>query len=248
MMAYWESKGYKTDDPGAIAIEATKSATSLERMLGAGRDRLLTIPRDAADEDGWKNVFSKLGVPAEPKEYDFNGIKFGDADLDPSFSDVMRSALHKAGVVKDKAPDVVKAVVKWLSDAESADATETTAKRASERERLLKNWGNQAEFNRLTAMQGARRVGATEEDVARFESVLGYDRTMELFRKIGAGTTEDSFVESRQGGMVTTATGAAERRAELMKDSDWAKRYLSGGAAEVREMNALNRLIAEAAE
>lgn len=245
---FWEEKKYDISNPNTVAIEATKAAISLERMLGASKDRLLTIPKDASDESGWKTIYSRLGVPAEAKDYDLSSIKATDGkDLDPAFADVMKAALHRGNVGKDKAPEVVKALVKHFTDRETARQTETTAQRQAERAQLLKDWGNNAEFNRLTAMQGAKRLGVTEEDVARFENILGYNKTMELFRKVGAGTTEDTFVESKQGGPVTTAGTAAARKTELMADTAWVERFLKGGTAERNEMSALNALIQEAA-
>lgn len=244
MLGFWQNKGYNAADPHVVAIEATKAAMQAQQFIGAAPDQLIKLPKDANDEAGWKSVWGKLGVPAEAKDYDLSSIKAADGkDLDPAFADVMRAALHRGNVGKDKAPEVVKALVKHFTDREAARTVETEAKRGAERAQLLKDWGNNAEFNRLTAMQGAKRLGVTEDDVARFESVLGYDKTMELFRKVGAGTTEDSFVEGKQGGPVTTANSAAYRRSELMEDPAWAKRYLDGGAAERREMDALNALI-----
>jgi hypothetical protein len=247
-IGHWQNKGYDISKPDVIAIEVTKAARELQRHFGVPPDQLLKLPNSAADEAGWKAVHSRLGVPTEAKDYDLATIKWADGtDLEPGFVDMMRASLHKANVAKDRATDVVQSVVKWLGDADKAEAADTTVKRTQERERLLREWGNNAEFNRLTAMQGARRLGVNEEDVARFESILGYDRTMEIFRKIGAGTSEDTFVQSGQGGNPTTANGAAARRAELMADQGWAERYLKGGVTERREMEALNTMIAGAA-
>jgi hypothetical protein len=242
-LGFWQNKGYNAADPITVAIEATKSAMQAQSFIGAPPDQILRLPKGADDADGWKAVYARLGVPNKAEDYDFTGVKFGDNDLEPGFASTMRGALHKAGVIKEKAPDVVRAVVKYLADAEAAEAVETTAKRQTERAELLKNWGTNAEFNRLTAMQGAKRVGATPEDVARFESVLGYDRTMELFRRIGAGTTEDTFVESKQGGPPTTVNSAKARMAELEQDREWVARFLKGGAQEKREWHDLQQLI-----
>jgi hypothetical protein len=248
MLGFWQNKGYNAADPATVAIEATKAAMQAQTFIGAPPDQLIKLPKDANDEAGWKGVYSRLGVPAEAKDYDLSSIKTADGkDLDPAFADMMRAALHRGNVGKDKAPEVVKALVKHFTDREAARATETAAQRAAERAQLLKDWGNNAEFNRLTAMQGAKRLGVTEEDVARFENILGYNKTMEMFRKVGAGTTEDTFVESKQGGPVTTAGTAAARKTELMADKAWVERYLNNGTAERNEMAAINALITEAA-
>jgi len=68
-------------------------------------------------------------------------------------------------------------------------------------------------------------------------------------RKIGAGTSEDTFVErgTNTNGQVTTREGAISRKAELMKDAAWADRYLKGGQTEKREMDQINIMIDGAA-
>jgi hypothetical protein len=93
-------------------------------------------------------------------------------------------------------------------------------------------------------MQGAKRLGLTPDGVAALEGQIGYTNVMEALRKIGAGTTEDTFVEGGHGGSPTTMNGAKARKAELMADKAWAARYLSGGIPERQEMDNLNLLIA----
>ena len=58
----------------------------------------------------------------------------------------------------------------------------------------------------------------------------GYAAIMEGMRRIGVGTSEDNFVERGTGsnGSPTTREGAAARKAELMADPAWGKRYTSG--------------------
>src|SRR5262245_39394754 len=128
LVGHWQNKGYNLDDPKNIAIEATKQARELQKHFGVPADQILRLP-NATDEAGWKTVHQRLGMPAEAKDYDFSAIKFADGtDLEAGFVDTMRTALHKAHVAKDAAPEVVKAVVKFLADADSAEAADLTAK------------------------------------------------------------------------------------------------------------------------
>lgn len=246
-IGHWNNKGWKIGDPAEIAIEATRAARSLEKHMGVPLEQLLKLPKDTADDAGWNAVYNRLGRPAQAKDYDLSSIRFSDGEeLDagiPGFTDKMRGALHAAGVAKDKATAVVKTVVDLLDGIMKTDATDRDAALKTERETLAKDWGTNFEFNRLTAMQGAKRMGVDPQTVATLESALGYAKVMEMFRRIGAGTTEDTFVTSGQGGMPTTQTGAVARRQELMNDQAWVKRYLAGDAAARREMDGLNVLI-----
>jgi len=58
-------------------------------------------------------------------------------------------------------------------------------------------------------------------------------------------STESIGAKLREG---LKTPGAVARKAELMGDVSWRERYLKGDPAAVREMSALNQLIAAAAE
>lgn len=246
-IGHWDNKGWKKDDPKALATELTKAWKGLEKHFGVPADQLIKLPKDTTDEAGWKAVHQRLGAPAEAKDYDFSTVKFADgSELDQGFVDPLRAVFHKSGVPKEAASEIVKSVVKFM---DGADATETTARQAAAqqgRADLQKEWGQNFEFNRLTAMQGAKRAAGTDEGGAKLvdsmEQAIGYKATMEFFRKIGAGTSEDTFVDSSSSGNPTTMNGAKARLAELRSDPDFSRRYLSGDKKAVDEMNNLIRL------
>lgn len=244
IIGHWDNKGWKKDDPAAVAIEASKAARELQKHFGVPADQLLKLPKDATDEAGWKAVRERLGAPKEAKEYDFSSIKFVDgSDLDPSFVDPLRAVLHKAGVPKDAAPEVLKTVVKYLGDAETSESAARTARLQTERAELDREWGSNKDFNRLTAMQGAKRAVGSDEAAAKMvdamEAAIGYKATMEFFRKIGAGTSEDTFADFSKGASPVTMNGAKARLEELRGDPEYVARYLKGMPKEVQEMNSL---------
>jgi hypothetical protein len=248
IIGHWDNKGWKKEDQKALVTEVTKAWRAAEKFVGAPADQILRLPKDSADEAGIKAMRARLGVPEDGKGYDFTSVKRADgSDLDPALSDTLRGVLHKAGVPKDAAPDAVKALVKHFDDQGAATGSAQAAKLLEEKGALQKDWGTNFEFNRLTAMTGARRLGLDPESVNALEGVAGYAKTMEALRRIGAGTTEDTFVDKGAGGSPVTAAGAVARKAELMADPAWAGRYLAGGAAEKREMDNLLLLISGAA-
>ncbi len=244
-LGFWQNKGYKVDDPKALATDLTKQYRELERHMGAPPDQLLRMPKVDAKPEDWKAFWSRLGAPADAKEYDFNGIKFGGEDLDPGFADAMRAALAASFVPKDKAAQIVAGVVKYLESAEATEATVTNGKLAEEKAALAKDWGQNFDYNHLKAMEGARRLGITPEAVKAMEGQIGYKAVMEAMRKIGAGTSEDTFVErgTTGQGAPTTAAGAQSRLNELMADPAWAKRLTTGDAAARQEWMGLLQMI-----
>jgi len=249
-IGHWNNKGWKADDPKEIAIAATKQARELEKHFGVPPEQLLKMPKADAPEADLKAFYQRLGAPADPKEYDFSAVKFNGADLEQSFSDAMRGALSAAFVPKDKAGGVVSAVVKFLEDAEKAESAVSTAKVAEEKTKLKVDWGTNYDFNHLKAMEGARRLGIVPEAIQALEGQIGYAAVMNAMRKIGMGTSEDTFVErGASGGTaqtvgVTTREGAVARLNELKADKAWGAKLLSGDAATRREWTALEQMAA----
>jgi hypothetical protein len=245
MLGHWQNKGWKTEDPKEIALAATKQARELERHFGVPADQLLRMPKADAKPEDWKAFHQRLGAPADPKEYDLSGIKYAGEDLEPAFVDSMRAALHAVGVPKDKAAALIAPVVSYLENADKAEATVTAGKIAAEKAELAKDWGEKFQYNHLKAMEGAARLGITPEAIKALEGQVGYKAVMESMRRVGVGTTEDSFVEgSAPGGPgVTTATGAQARMAELIADTAWGKRFTAGDATAKAEWEALTRMM-----
>ncbi len=249
-IGFWQNKGLKLDDPKAFATDLTKLYRDAEKHFGVPADQLLKMPKADAKPEEWSAFHQRLGAPKEAKEYDFAPIKYGDGtELEPAFVDTLRAAFHARGVPKEAATEVTRAVVKYLEDADKAEGAVGVAKLAEERALLEKNWGGKDSatynYNHLKAMEGARRLGITPDAVKLMENNIGYAGVMDAMRKIGAGTSEDTFIErgATGGGRPTTREGAVSRKAELMADGAWAKRYLAGGMAEKQEMDGLNMMI-----
>jgi hypothetical protein len=240
ILGHWQNKNYDLSDPAKVAIAATQAAIEAQRFVGAPPDQLVRLPKDTNDAAGWDAVHQRLGTPREAKDYDFAGIKFGDGtELEAGFTDAMRGALHKARVSKDAAPEVVKAVIKYLDDADATDGIAKANTLTDQKKALKDSWGTRHDENLLAAKQAARRLGVDPETVAALENVVGYDKVMEMFRKIGAGTNEDTFVEGRGPGAPATQQSAQARMEELKADEAWRKRLFAGDAAAKREFHAL---------
>src|SRR5262245_32471646 len=243
-MGFWNNKGYDLNNFKDFAIKITDSYRAAEKHIGAPADQLLRIPQANAKPEDVTAFWRRLGA-VEGKDYDLSGVKFNGQDLEPAFADAMRGALAGAYVPKDRAGAIVGAVVKYLEDAEKAENVINTNKVNEQKAKLQADWGTNYDFNHRTAMLGAKRLGITPEAVEALENQIGYAAVMETMRKIGAGTTEDTFIErgATGGGMPATAAGAKARLEELSNDSAWRQRLLAGGAAERAEWDSLTKLM-----
>jgi hypothetical protein len=161
-------------------------------------------------------------------------------------ADSLRASMHEQGVTKNAANIIATQLAKTLESKTTTDNSALTAKLDEQKQALAKNWGDKFAYNHLQAIEGARRLGISPEGVKALEGTIGYDQVMEVMRKIGANTREDTFIERGAAGPqgdVTTVEGARARKTELMNDAAWVERYNAGGAAEKREMSRLNQMI-----
>jgi len=243
----FKNHGWDAKTPAEAAYEALKSYREAEKFVGIPKDQIVRLPKDATDAEGWKAFNKRIGVPEEPKGYDFSGVKFADGTaLDDGFVDTMRNAFHGSGIPADKAPAIAQTFVKFLEGAEADDTAAATAKLAVERDALAKNWGANAETNKFIVKQAVAKLGLNEEIVNTIESAAGYKATMEAFLKIGQMMGEDKFVQSPTPGRpgIMSADQAAARLAELKADSFWVAKLNKGDVKANEEFDNLTRLIA----
>lgn len=245
VLGHIQAKGWDVNDPKFVVTAATKAYKGVESFIGASPDQLIRIPKDASDQAGWKALYNRLGAPNDPKDYDFSAVKHVD-DKPPAANlvDAIRNVAGQFNVPKDRAPDLMKAVVKFLDDSKAADLA--TAKTALDEQRatLDKSWGLNKEINRLEALKGASKLGFTPEDVNNLEKSVGYAKTMEALRRVGELGREAPFVQGGAvNGLQPTAEAAQARKASLEKDVAWVKRYTSGDTQARDEMRQLNAQI-----
>jgi hypothetical protein len=247
IVGHWTNAGWANKKPEEIAVEATKSWKAAERHVGAPADQIVRLPKELSDEKGWDAVWKRLGKPAEAKGYDFSAIKFADGSaLEEGFQNTMREVAYKLNLPKDAATAIAAEFAKYLDGAETSENAERTAKLAEQKAALKKNWGPNEAANMFVAQRSAAALGVTPADIAALESVIGYDRVMEMFRTIGTKIGEDKFIQGTNkgtGNAPMTRDEAVARKADLMSDKVWATAFLAGDKAKAREMEALNIII-----
>jgi hypothetical protein len=172
MIGHWDNKGWKKDDPVDVALRPPRRTANCRSISASRRNQLIKLPKDATDEAGWKAVRERLGAPKEAKDYDFTGVKHGDGrELDAAFADE-----HARLAAQGRRVEGRRHRHRQVGHVKSRDDVDTAAKPTSappgsppSAANLQKEWGTNFEFNRLTAMQGAKRLGVDEATVAKLE-------------------------------------------------------------------------------
>jgi len=131
---------------------------NLQKLIG--KDKIV-VPGEGTTDDQWKEIFEKLGVPKEAKDY---AVKFKDGvKLDQKFTEDFKANAHKLGIL----PKQAQALADWFSDINlnSTKAEEDAYKQQAENnvKNLKAEWGaaapvKQARINKLLDEHGGAEV------------------------------------------------------------------------------------------
>lgn len=247
LVGHIQAQGWHEKPANEVALAAIAEARRNAAFNGVPADKLVRLPDGPQDEAGLKAFRAKIGVPDDAKGYDFSALKNdkGEPLLDQARTDFFANTALKLGIPKDAAVQLAQDFLAQENSTAAAQAADKTAKLTEEHKALDANWGQNKDANLFLAKKGAEKLGLTPEQVNSLENVVGYAGIMEALRKVGELAGEARFVSGNANvnGGIMTREQAVARKAELMKDSAWTSRYMAGGAAEGREMLALNTLI-----
>ena len=171
--------------------DAIRSTLSAQQMVGA--DKIALPKRD--DEEGWGELWSRLGRPAAPEDYEI-GVPDGGRH-DEAFESAMRTAFHAAGLNTDQVTTVVDAynerAVAALQGLETAQAEMSTAEATA----LKRAWGAGHDDNVAGARAAALALGLDAARLSEMEGALGYTGLLKHFHGLydtyGIGREDDAF-------------------------------------------------------
>lgn len=256
-----QNRGWDKMDAPTAAVEAVKAFRSAEAKLGVPADRLLRRPTDG-DVEGAKAFWQQLGAPADPKEYAFTGVDFGDADLTAKFTDAFRTAAASKFVPKDVAEHLASEMFKFIENLGVTEETALAAATLEERAKLEADWGKPDSdlfrANMTIADRTAANLGVPQEALDAMKESMGAAEVAKFFRKLGDMTGESRYVVNpgpNGGDRPITREQAIARRLELTGidgnnqttgkgDAAWRAKLFAGDAAAKKEWTDLTRIIA----
>ena len=246
----WQTMGLHTKTPEEGMREITKSYLEAPKFIGVPENQILRMPKDAADEQGWQALRTRLGVPTDPKQYEegIKAVQRAGKPLEAPLVDLSRDLAAKLHLPQAEAPALAQGIVAHLDRQEAAALAERTAALEASRAALAKDWGANKAANELVARNAAARLGIDPQAVNALESVVGYEKVMNMFLKLGQGMGEDRLITGGgtgigQGGVLSQAQAQAQL-AELKADKAFVARYFDGDRDARRQMDALHKIIA----
>lgn len=235
-----QNRGLVDKSPAEAVANLAKAYRELEKFRGAPAERLLTLPKDLSDEAGWKALWSRLGVPAEAKDYELPGVE------DQGLADVLRQAAHASNALPSTASEIAKALSGHLAEQAKAKADNELAEIANQDDELKKLWGApNIVANTLIAKNFAERFPQFKEGTAALEKVVGKAAIMNMFYEMGKMSGEDKGIaDSTMTNGPLTAEQAKLQLDDLMTDRTWVDKVMvQREAAAVRKFNELTKII-----
>jgi hypothetical protein len=248
VIGHLQNRGWADKPVEEVALAAIKAHQEAEKFIGAPADKLIRLPNDRADQEGWAAVYNKLGALKDGERPNFDGISADGKPLPKETQDLATMLAYRTRMNAENAIFAAQEIQKFLNADIKKAVEEFDAKLATQKDNLAKLWGPHYNGNKIVAENAMRALGVTPEDQTAAEKVVGYDRVMEMFRNIGSRIGEDKYVSGGNTGggqQYRTSESIQARIAELKSDKAWVDRYLNGGtnSVEYKELQNLQRLL-----
>lgn len=236
LRSYAQTKGWKD------VASLTDSYRQYEKLQGVPQERLLRLP-DKPEDPAWADINTKLGVPKEAKEYQFEVPKeFGDEE----FSNKAKEWFHKNGVPKAKAEAIVKNWNEYVAGKMNEDRQSYQADIAKQTEGLKKEWGAAFDQNVKMGKMAALAFGFDEGTINKLESSMGFAGVMKFMHNLQTKIGEDKFVGSNQNnssfGNIMTPEQAKSQIKLRQQDVEFKNRLVKKDAIAMEEWTSLHKM------
>ncbi len=218
---YVQTKGFK--DPHAVL----DSYRNLEKLMGAPKERLLTLPEND-DVEAWKPIYDRLGRPAKPEEYNF---KLPEEAGGEKLTGFLRSQFHELGLSKKQGEELMKRYQDHFTNEVKDIETQMQANLDNDQKALQKEWGAAHQQNLNIAAKAAQAFGLEAETIDKLEAAMGYSGVMKFLHNVGARLGEGKFEGPRNGGGgngVLSPEQAQAKIRELNTDASYRQKLLDG--------------------
>jgi hypothetical protein len=175
-----------------------KSYVSAQKMIGAEK---IAVPSQHATADDWKNVFQKLGLPANEADYKLNGVD--GVQFDEGFLKTFKEKAFAAGIL----PKQAQALLGWWGEESIKQLTNAEEAGKAARDKAINSikaeWGDGFEYQTSKARIAVEEMMKGDEtkallkflDEAKIDGVeLGsHPQMLKMLAKVGDLIGEDKI-------------------------------------------------------
>lgn len=233
-----EHKTFVTNKGFKDASSVVDSYVNLEKLLGAPREKLVTLP-DSDDAEGLGKLYDKLGRPADKKDYK---IELPEGAQSEDFVTWAKDTFHEHGLSGDQVENVMKKYGEFYTN--QVDAMEETLKAevANQDKSLRREWGAAHDQNIQAAKAAVKAFGIKEEQIDVMQKAMGYDGVMKFLHEVGTKIGEHKFVsgDGAPTGGAMIPTQAQAKIKELTFDKNFQQKMGQRDAAAIRQWDQLH--------
>lgn len=238
-----QTKNFKTIN------DFVKSYQNIEKMTGVDKNEIIRIPKPKdGEEPDYTDVFKALGRPEKYSDY---GLPDND------FANKVAEEMFRLGLSTKQAKGIADFVDKYAQEngdaANKANEEKLEAAAKEARESLKKDWGKDFDLNIEVAKQAVAdlkdTIGLDPDVLDKLGDVIGVDKAAKLFYLLGKDAASDGSKNladyvSKSG--AETPEIAKYKLSELYADPEIAKKLAAHDPAVTKELNRLNKIVAEA--
>lgn len=182
---------------------------NLQKLVGKEK---LTIPDKHATDDDWKNLFHKIGLPQDLKDYAVNAPE--NASIPEEFLNQFKTQAHQFGVL----PNQAQKLINWFNDVNKIAETNMAAQHKATVEKsigdLKTEWGDAYQLKLNRAFQVANKFGGEELISYLDKTGLGNDtKLIKLLATLGEEMSKEGKIvdaNSAQSGVFSPAEAKLE--------------------------------------
>lgn len=193
--------------------DAVKGYQNLVKLTGVPDARLVKLPKDHEDTDGWAQAFRRMGAPEKADEYDFSSVEVPEGSID--LREDLRGAAHLLNLTGTQATAFVKAAHEALSQRMQSSDSEAAEQFAAAETALKSQWGSDYERRKGNMNAGYKVLGLSDAQADEIARRVGPKAFFENLERIG-----------RQVGESSHGKGGANGGGEL-RTPEWGKREMT---------------------
>lgn len=196
------------DDKAVISNKGFKAPADLLKSyqeLEKSSSSRFSIPKDD-DEQGWRKLYAKLGMPDDISGYDLN-LKKEDA----AYGDAFKKACLDAGLNNKQ----VVSIYKWYTDNQNRLDDAFNQKSQAEQEEVKNLWGTDYDANMEIMKRGFKVLDLPPEYLENIEIAIGSKNFMLLGKHIGDLISEDTAAGLNAKGIQSREMSTEAYLAEL---------------------------------
>ena len=232
-MGFVQNKGWASPEA------AVESYRSLESLHGVPADQMIKIPGNPDDQKAWGEVYTKLGRPAEAKNYEFGEVLMGEDGVDLSAD--FQGWAHNAGLSQRQAKGIFDQFQTKMGQIQGESDQAVGLQAESDLTSLRTQWGQGFDAKIQAGSRFAQRFGLDGDKLTQLESVLGTKGLLEFTAMLGEAIGEHAGPAfeptSADTGMQfgITPAHAKAKIADLKVDKDFQKRLFVTGDKDAKE-------------